>query len=125
MFAGLAALAGVASFVAALACLVVVVTGAGRGVPAAWQLPPAAPADRTSAVVAGDDAETEAVAAVLSAEIAQRQEVLRKRQAAITSELNAGWTQEIAEGRAAMLLAGLDPDDPQAVMGFNARFGLM
>ena len=44
---------------------------------------------------------------------------------AISEQGEVGWYGEVAEGRAAMSQAGLDPDDPDAVLAWNARFGEM
>lgn len=108
VFAALAALAGVASFVASLACLVVLVAGRRQETPLGLS-------------TRGDRTSPEDEDRVLSV----HQEALRARQDAIGDQVRDGWPLEIAEGRAAMKVAGLDPDDVEAVMAFNARYGMM
>lgn len=41
----------------------------------------------------------------------------------LAAQYRQGWATEMAEGRAAMVDAGFDPDDPEEVMAWNARMG--
>lgn len=127
LFGLVAALAGVASFVASLACLVILVTGwrPGAAVDAPAAAAQAARGDRTSPPTAVDEEQAEADVLDLTAQIEARQAVLRKRRQAINDQVNEGWPLEVAEGRAAMKLADLDPDDAEAVVAFNNRHGVM
>lgn len=41
--------------------------------------------------------------------------------AEIENQRKQGWARDIAEGRAAMVGAGMDPDDPRQVLAWNLR----
>lgn len=119
VLAAFAALVGMTALGVAVVCLVVV-TSRGR---AATPAPPAA----SRAPVSGGppDPPEDPEAAALSAAIAARQEELRKRAEAIRAEIQAGWPHEVAEGRAAMKIAGFDPDRADQAIDWNARLGVM